>query len=387
MTKAARELQDDLFPPDWELLTLEEIVDPNRTIRYGIVQPGKYDYQGRFLIRGQDYSRGWVSQDKFFRVSDQVEARFKNARVKENDLIITIVGAGTGNIESIPKWLDGANLTQTTARISVDPAKVNWRFCKFVLQSPFLKNQITSYIKGAAQPGLNCGDIKKFVVPLPKNILEQERIARIISEIDDEIDLLEKMLDKKRNLRVAIAQDILMRKANWISKPFGEIAKLYQLKTVGQNRFTSYGFPVYGANGFVGFYDAFNIETWKTLIACRGTCGIVNKAPDRSWVNGNAMVVDVDSNAEVDKGFFHFLIQNTDFREAITGSGIPQITRTSLQDIDIAIPDNLEEQKAIAGILSSLDNELEILQRKVTKRGLVREGIVHELISGKVRIS
>jgi type I restriction enzyme S subunit len=387
MTKALVDLQEDQFPPDWELLTLDELVDPSRTIRYGIVQPGKYDYQGRFLIRGQDYSRGWVSPDKFFRVSDQVEARFKNARVKENDLIITIVGAGTGNIQSVPNWLDGANLTQTTARISVDASKANWQFCKFVLQSPYLKNQITSYIKGAAQPGLNCGDIKKFTVPLPRDITEQERIAGTIWEIDQEIELLEKTLVKKRNLRVAIAQEILKRKENWVSKPFGEIAKLYQLKTIGQNKFTSYGFPVYGANGFVGFYDAYNIESWKTLIACRGTCGIVNKAPDRSWANGNAMVVDVDTNPELDKNFFHFLIQNTDFREAITGSGIPQITRTSLQDIDIAFPNNLEEQQTIASILSALDHELEILLKKASKRRLVREGIVHELITGKVRIS
>ena len=166
---------------------LGDLVDRSRGIRYGIVQPGKYEPQGRLMIRGQDYSRGWVDPSELFRVGSAIEERYKNARVMQGDLIITIVGAGTGCVEAVPDWLDGANLTQTTARIAIDSAKADSGFCKAVLQSSYGRNQVGGYVKGAAQPGLNCGDVEKFLLPLPGSKHEQRAIAAALSNMDAEI--------------------------------------------------------------------------------------------------------------------------------------------------------------------------------------------------------
>src|SRR5687767_4862384 len=100
------------IPSGWNVLHLKRIIQQERQITYGIVQPGEADPNGRFMIRGQDYSNGWNNPDKIFRVSSQIEEPYKRSRVKENDILLTIVGAGTGNISVVPKWLDGANLTQ-----------------------------------------------------------------------------------------------------------------------------------------------------------------------------------------------------------------------------------------------------------------------------------
>lgn len=83
------------LPKGWNFLALKELIDKNRSIRYGIVQPGEYDENGRFMIRGQDYSFGWVNPEKLFKVSDEIENKYRNARLKFGDLILTIVGAGT----------------------------------------------------------------------------------------------------------------------------------------------------------------------------------------------------------------------------------------------------------------------------------------------------
>lgn len=64
------------FPTDWWVPVLGDLVDKSRSIRYGIVQPGKYDPKGRFMVRGQDYSKGWVAPSELFRVSDPVEERY-----------------------------------------------------------------------------------------------------------------------------------------------------------------------------------------------------------------------------------------------------------------------------------------------------------------------
>ncbi|MDB5346026.1 MAG: restriction modification system specificity domain protein [Schlesneria sp.] len=203
--------QTDLgrYPSDWNLKRLGQLVDKSRSIRYGIVQPGKYDARGRLMIRGQDYSKGWVEPTEMFRVSDPIEERYRNARVRSGDLIITIVGAGTGTVESIPDWLNGANLTQTTARIAIDGNEACSGFCKYILQTKVGTQQVASFIKGGAQPGLNCGDIEKFDIPMPTTVAEQTAIAEVLSDMDAELAGLEQRREKTRAIKQGMMQDLL----------------------------------------------------------------------------------------------------------------------------------------------------------------------------------
>jgi type I restriction enzyme, S subunit len=196
------------FPFGWKIEHLGKIVQKGRGIRYGIVQPGEFDRSGRYMIRGQDYSKskGWATPDKLFRVSPAIEERYRNARVKAGDLIMTIVGY-CGHVEIVPDWLDGANLTQTTARLAIGDQAVP-EFIKAVLNSPIGEQQVNSFLKGAAQPGLNCSDVEKFLVPLP-SIVEQQQIAALMSDMDNEILALEASLEKTRALKQGMMQALL----------------------------------------------------------------------------------------------------------------------------------------------------------------------------------
>jgi type I restriction enzyme, S subunit len=198
-----------VFPEDWKLVQLSDLVEPARGIRYGIVQPGDYDPDGRYMIRGQDYSevKGWAEPSEVFRVSAGIEERYRNARVKTGDLIMTIVGY-CGHVEMIPDWLDGANLTQTTARIAVQPEMAVSAYCKYALLSPIGRNQVAAYLKGAAQPGLNCGDVEQFLLPLP-GTPEQTAIAEVLTDMDAELAALEQRREKTRALKQAMMQELL----------------------------------------------------------------------------------------------------------------------------------------------------------------------------------
>lgn len=198
------------IPDDWSLKSLRELIDPAHPIRYGIVQPGRYDPSGRYMIRGQDYSaaKGWAASEDVFRVSEAVEFRYKNARVRAGDLIMTIVGY-CGHVEQIPDWLDGANLTQTTARISIDHNRANRAFCKYMLSSNFGIRQVSENLKGAAQPGLNIRDVEKFLLPLPESMEEQVAIAETLGDMDAEIAALEAKREKIARLKQGMMQELL----------------------------------------------------------------------------------------------------------------------------------------------------------------------------------
>jgi type I restriction enzyme S subunit len=195
------------IPEHWEVFELKRLINPKRRITYGIVQPGEPDPQGRYMIRGQDYSKGWADRESLFRVSNRIEEPYKRARVIPGDIIITIVGAGCGNLEIIPEWLDGANLTQTTARVAIDQNAYWSKYVYFTLLSNVGVSQMRLYIKGAAQPGLNLEHIKIYKLPIPL-YQEQIEISNYIESIEHSfttaISLKEQEIEKLKEYKASL---------------------------------------------------------------------------------------------------------------------------------------------------------------------------------------
>ncbi len=175
------------IPAHWSLYQLRRLVRRGKKITYGIVQPGEPDPTGRFMIRGQDYSTGWAAPETIFRVSEEVEVPYKRSRLSPGDLVVTIVGAGVGNVAVVPDWLDGANITQTTARVAIDPEKADKEYVRIALQGPVGRRNVEYYVKGAAQPGLNLEHLRIFGLPLPP-LAEQRAIAEKVGRDTQQID-------------------------------------------------------------------------------------------------------------------------------------------------------------------------------------------------------
>lgn len=182
------------IPAHWGTTFLDKLVNPVRRITYGIVQPGEPDPEGLFMVRGQNYSCGWSRPEEIFRVSAKIEAPYRRARLKKDDIVMTIVGAGTGNVAVVPDWLDGANLTQTTARIALDSKIATNQYFAYQLQSAVGTVSVELTVKGAAQPGLNLGHIAKYRVVVPP-LNEQRAIAYFLDLETSKVDMLIEHVD------------------------------------------------------------------------------------------------------------------------------------------------------------------------------------------------
>ena len=116
-----------------------------------------------------------------------------------------------------------------------------------------------------------------------------------------------------------------------------EICNPKQWKTLSTEQLLPSGYPVYGANGKIGFYSDFNHKNPTIMITCRGaTCGTINISEPNSWINGNAMCLDNLSNDVNIRYLVHYL-SNYDFRNVISGSAQPQITRENLNKVKVNI--------------------------------------------------
>ena len=110
---------------------------------------------------------------------------------------------------------------------------------------------------------------------------------------------------------------------------------------------TKTGYSVYGANGIIGKYHSYNHKNEQVCITCRGnTCGTVNYTLPKSWITGNAMVINSDDfSTIVDKRYLYNYLCSINFSQIISGSGQPQIVRSPLEKLQIVLPEITEQQK------------------------------------------
>ena len=137
-----------------------------------------------------------------------------------------------------------------------------------------------------------------------------------------------------------------------IQKGLCEICSPKQWKTISSDKLCDSGYPVYGANGVIGYYSEFNHRDRTLLIACRGTCGSLNICEPFSYVNGNAMALDRLS-PEADLSYLYYFLLHRGFSDVITGTAQPQIVRQSLETVMVRYPE-LERQREISSLLDTV---------------------------------
>lgn len=241
----------------------------------------------------------------------------------------------------------------------------------------------SGYVNGATRLKLTQGDMRRIPVPLPS--LEKQR--EIVEKLDSafaEIELLDGNLglgDEKANqLLQSLLSSAFSSKADEKDSrttsgdqsiarklvSLGEVCKMYQPQTISTKEMIPDGdYVVYGANGPIGRYNRFNHEESQLLVTCRGaTCGAVNMSEPFAWINGNAMVIQPDTTLATLEYMKYAFLGGLDVSSSITGSAQPQITRTSLEVIEIPLP-SLEMQCEIVEKLDSAFAEIELLKAQI----------------------
>ena len=173
---------------------------------------------------------------------------------------------------------------------------------------------------------------------------------------------------------------------NWAQCKLDTICSVYQPKTISTKELVEDGrYAVYGANGEIGRYNKYNHTDSEVLITCRGaTCGRINVSRPFSWINGNAMVVHPHSN-NLRKDFLYYYLTSINFAPYISGSAQPQITRVSLQPLELLIPPLAEQGRIVAKIeelFAGIDAGVENLKSVKNQIALYRQSVLKSAFDG-----
>lgn len=162
------------------LAPLDSAIEQGRPICYGILMPGLGVENGIPVVKVRDFPDGYIREDDLLQTTPEIEAPYKRSRLKTGDLLISIRGT-IGRMAEVPPSLDGANITQDTARLSIAPEH-NRGYLRAVLESRFVERQIQSRITGLAVKGINIGELRQIPIPLPSRS-KQDEIAERLSAI------------------------------------------------------------------------------------------------------------------------------------------------------------------------------------------------------------
>lgn len=162
-------------PKGWPVQPLGELIDPARPITYGIVLPGPHIPDGVPYIRVTDMTDGTIDASGIKRTSKAIAQQYRRSSVKAGDLLISIRGH-VGRLAFVPEQLEGANLTQDTARLAVNRLICHPEYLFMYLESASVQDKISSYIKGASVKGVNLGDLEEFPILLPDQLLQHQAV-------------------------------------------------------------------------------------------------------------------------------------------------------------------------------------------------------------------
>ena len=435
---------DEPCPDDWSSAPLRELVDPDRKITYGIVQPGRWQEPGKGvpLIRGQDYSSGKVDVANLKYVHDRVASKYSRSTVFQGDILFSIVGY-VGLCAVVPKDAEGANITQTTARVAPSEGIHSGYLAQYIRSRPF-KNEIKKYTKGSAQPGLNLDDVEKMVVSRPQSFREQSAIARTLETLDSQIEKTQALIAKLEQVKEGLLHDLLTYGVdeNGELRPSPEDApKLYKQSRLGpipeawdavtleevvrrsggllqtgpfgaqlhSHEYVSSGVPVIMPQDMVGNrlsvasiarvteekaadLSRHRVEENDLVFARRGELSrcISVKSAQAGWLCGTGCLLARISERETDANWLAQVYRRPAIQSQVlgraVGSTMANLNTSILAGLVIGRPP-IGEQQEVSRRLTVISERIDCERRKQSKLLAEKSGLMDDLLTGRVRVT
>lgn len=243
-------------------------------------------------------------------------------------------------------------------------------------------------------PNITKKDIEDFKIIFPP-LSEQEKIAGILGTWDEAIEKLSSLIEQKKLLKKGLLQRLLSGKTRlngftqpWKEVKLGEITEFKKGKQLNKLDMIDEGlYPVLnGGISYSGYTNNWNTEKNTITISEGGnSCGYVSYIQERFWSGGHCYTLD---KIKVDKIYLYQLLkfEENNLMKLRVGSGLPNIQLSSLNKFKVNIPTDANEQKAIADVLSTADEEIDLLNKKLEALKEQKKGLMQQLLTGQTRV-
>ncbi|MCY4614739.1 MAG: restriction endonuclease subunit S [Nitrospira sp.] len=332
--------------------------------------------------------------------------------LSEGDLVFARTGASVGKSYRYDKKDGPLVFAGFLIRISPDPEKLEPAFLAYCVQSRRYWEWVATMSIRSGQPGINGQEYAMFQIPLPPPS-EQRAIAEALSDVDGLLAALEALIAKKRAIKQATMQQLLTSKTRlpgfsgeWETTTVGEVADIRNGATPSTQIGAYWNGPIpwctpTDITATPGKYlcatersitamglancAASLLPVGALLLCSRATIGEIKIAVSSVCTNqGFKSLVCKDG---VSNEFLYYLLLTLkpQMIERAIGSTFLEIGKRDVTSIELCIP-TYAEQCAIATVLSDMDAEIAVLERRRDKTRAVKQGMMQQLLTGRVRL-
>lgn len=375
-----------MVPDGWSAKSLAEIT--KQKISYGIVQAGPHVEDGVPYLKSSNVG-GNISVETLQKTCPKIHEKYKRSSVHPGDIVFSLRG-NLGECSVVPDDLAEANLTQGTARISVSsPHSVN--FVRYQITSRPVLNRIQALSKGSTFKEISLEELRKLTILLPQPF-EQERIAEILSTWDRAIETTEKLIANSQAQKKALMQQLLTGKkrlpgfhGEWKKRKFGEIALVRKGKALSGKDLKPGPYPVIAGGKTSPYSHAeFTHSNVITVSASGAYAGHVALHTHRIWASDCSVVQGTDRLA-IEYAYQFLFLNQRKIYSLQSGGAQPHIYPADIEGINILVPP-IDEQKAIASLLSAADGACKLLHRQVEHLRDQKAALMQQLLTGKRRV-
>lgn len=398
------------IPEEWKMYSIGKDCSVKARIGWQGLTTSEYLQTGHYgLITSTDLIEGKVNWDTCVFVSEERYKQDTNIIVKNGDVLVSKDGT-IGKVAVVSNLQYPTTLNSGVFVIRTKNEKITQEGLGLVFISPYFKDFIKRLTAGSTIVHLYQKDIVNFTFPIP-TLPEQHRIASALTSIDNLISSLGKLTEKKNNIKQGTMQQLLTGKTRlkgftkpWVYRKISEIA------TTSSGGTPSRSIPSYYYGDIKWFtttelkdnylYDSVEHITREALsnssakmfsantilMAMYGaTIGKLGILKEPSATNQACCAIKCN---DIDEIFlFYILLYNRkSIIEKGCGAGQPNISQTIVNELSFLVPPCKKEQQAIANILSKMDNDITALEAKRAKYEAIKQGMMQQLLTGKIRL-
>jgi type I restriction enzyme S subunit len=397
-----------VIPEDWNIHTLKELSDK---IMVGIASAVTHAYRnkGVVLLRNQNIKSGYLDDGDVLYLDPKYELVFKNKRLKTGDLLTARTGYPGTTCVVPSKYKSAQSFTTLITRpnqMRIDSTYLCYYINSEKGQCFFEQNKI-----GGGQKNVNAGALQTMPIPLP-SLPEQRAIATALADVDALITSQDKLIAKKRDIKQAAMQELLTGKrrlpgfsGEWETRQLKSVVRDFIVPMRDKPKIFSGQIPWCRIEDFDGKYltesksgqhvedstvRGMNLKVYPTgtlLVSCSadlGHCAIVG----RPLVSNQTFIgLVVDASLASNEFFYYYMTFKADeLNNLSSGTTISYLSREQFELFDVRIPPKKKEQTAIATILSDMDADLTALEQKRDKTKAIKQGMMQELLTGRIRL-
>jgi type I restriction-modification system specificty subunit len=405
------------IPLDWDATSIDKLCTLKARIGWQGLTTGEYLLQGDYiLITGTDFKDGYIDWKNCCYVSKWRYDQDNNIQIKEGDVLISKDGTigKVAFLNSIP----GPG-TLNSGVFIVRPKQgdiVNQAYLSWIFKSIWFKSFIDQLTAGSTINHLYQKDFVKFQLVYPKDKSEQTRIATALSNIDALISELGRLIEKKHAIKQGAMQQLLTGKKRlkgfselWTQKKLGEDATI--LRGGSPRPIEDYITDSQNGLNWIKIGDVKPEDKYlrktaekikkeglsKTRQVKKGDLILSN-----SMSFGRPYILDIDGcihdgwlviqdyQEAYDMQFLYYILCSdaimNQYVSMAAGSSVQNLNKEKVANVLLYVPTSLQEQSAIASVLSSMDEEISALEAKRKKYTAIKQGMMQQLLTGKIRL-